>query len=445
MIAKITTGAGFRGTLDYLMNQKSEKGRGGSKAAQRESSRAASEGGPAYGRGERHRIIGSNMSGRTPRELATEFGAIRRQRPSISKPVHHVSLSAASGERLTVEQWQGIAARYVEGMGFREAPYVIVQHRDTESDHVHILTSRVDVRGLVVKDSYEKRRAEEIMRAVEREYGLTPVASSREVDRAAPKRGETEEFSRTGRLSAKMSMQGKVERALKGKPTGTEFIGRLGKTGVEVLPHIQSTGRVSGVSFRQGGELMKGSDLGRGFSWGGLQKRGLDYDAERDREAVEDAWKRANPDRIDELPTPPPAPTTNRALGTLQELGDSVGQYLMDQANPIKRIEGQVRSVERLGEGLTDGYQAARELLRPKGIEGLQQAAGIEGYRDESEAVERLNSAAGGTPPSPALKDAVGPSAADVAEAGADAPAAGQTAVVEVEEMEEVSILEFLM
>lgn len=441
MIAKITTGAGFRGTLDYLLNQKSEKGRGGRGVALPKPSRAAAEDGPAYGRGERHRVIGGNMSGRTPRELAAEFGAIRRQRPSISKPVHHVSLSAAPGERLTVGQWQKLTDAYVEKMGFRDAPYVVVQHRDTELDHVHVLTSRVDVRGEVVSEWKSKARAEAVMREIEREYGLTEVTSSREVERAAPKRGETEEFNRSGKLSAKMSMQGKVERALRGEPTATEFIGRLEKAGVRVIPHIQSTGRVSGVSFRQGRELMKGSDLGRGFSWGGLQKRGLDYDAERDREAVGDAWKRANPDRVAELPMAPTA--KGRGVATLQEIGDAVGQYLMDQANPIKRMERQVRNVERLGEGMADGYRAARELLKPKGIEEMQQAAGMEGYRDEREAVERLERAAGGVPVPPVVEDAVEPSPPDVVDA--DAPAAGEAPVVEVEEVEEASLLEFLI
>lgn len=445
MIAKITKGAGFRGALDYLMKGKSERGAGKGEGRQKLPATAPEGDAPAYERGERHRHIGGNMSGQTPKELAAEFGAIRRQRPSISKPVHHVSLSAAPGERLTVEQWRGVAEKYVEGMGFGNAPYAIFQHRDTEIDHVHILTSRVDVYGQVVSDSHDRPRAERIMREVEREYGLQPVASSREVDRAAPKRGETEEFNRTGRLSAKMSMQGKVERALKGEPTVTEFIGRLGKAGVEALPYIQSTGRVSGISFRQEGELMKGSDLGHGFSWGGLQKRGLDYDAERDREVVVDAWKSANSDRVANLPTSPSAPTTNRAPGTLQELGDSVSRYLMDQANPIKRIEAQLHSFERLGEGIADGYRAAGELLRPKGIEALQQAAGMEGYRDEREALERLTHAAGGMAPASEVDDAVGRSAVDVAEMGAGAPTAGQTPVVEVEEIEEVSFLEFLI
>jgi len=118
VIAKITTGAGFRGSLDYLMSRKADGGQGAGQGAQQKAQAAHGKlpgeeagDGPAYARGERHRVIGGNMSGQTPRELAAEFGAIRRQRASISKPVHHVSLSAAEGERLTIEQWQGVATK----------------------------------------------------------------------------------------------------------------------------------------------------------------------------------------------------------------------------------------------------------------------------------------------------------------------------------------------
>lgn len=259
------------------------------------------------------------------RLAATLNGAIRQQRPDISKPVHHASLSAAPGEKLTIEQWRGIAEKYIEGMGFGKAPYVVVQHRDTDLDHIHIVASRVDLEGKVVSEWRNKRRSEKIMREIEREYGLQQVAPSRAVQRAAPKRGEIEMFNQTGKLSSKMTMQASVERALKDSPTVTEFIERLEKVGVSVIPHLQSTGRVSGISFRQDGELMKGSNLGRGFSWAGLQKRGQDYDSERDREAIEGAWKRGNADRSDE---PAFAPESQRShlRETLQTIGEATGR-----------------------------------------------------------------------------------------------------------------------
>ncbi len=104
------------------------------------------------GKAKRHRIIGGNMTGRTARELAREFEVFQEQRPEIEKPVHHVSLSAAKGERLTIGQWNEIAEKYVRKMNFGSSPFVVVQHVDTDHDHVHVVASRIDAHGKIVSD-----------------------------------------------------------------------------------------------------------------------------------------------------------------------------------------------------------------------------------------------------------------------------------------------------
>jgi Cu2+-containing amine oxidase len=256
MIGKITGGASFGGALEYLTQPK-ERGREQKEAQEkRESLKATApetgEHAPPYAEGARHRVIGGNLSGQSREEMAQEFEAIRKQRPDIKKPVHHVSLSAGEQDRVTIRQWQEIAAKYVEGMGFKDAPYVVIQHRDGKTNHIHILTSRVDVRGKVVSEWQSKGRAEKLLREIEREYGLEQVKSSRDVERAAPKRGEIERFNRTGELSTRMSLQSHVELALRNEPTVTEFVDRLHLSGVEAIPYMQKSGRVSGISFVKG-------------------------------------------------------------------------------------------------------------------------------------------------------------------------------------------------
>jgi hypothetical protein len=46
------------------------------------------------------RIIDTNIDGRRPRELAAEFGEIRKLRPDLGKAVLHVLLAASQGVRL---------------------------------------------------------------------------------------------------------------------------------------------------------------------------------------------------------------------------------------------------------------------------------------------------------------------------------------------------------
>lgn len=407
MIGKITGGGSFGGALEYLTKPK-EKGQERTDPERlKETIPTPEERAPGYLEGERHRIIGGNMSGQTRTELTREFETISRQRPDIEKPVHHVSLSAGERDELSVAEWREIAAKYVEGMGYKDAPYVVIQHRDRPRDHVHILTSRVDVKGKVVSDWRCKQRAETVIREIEREYGLEQVKSSREVKRAAPNRGELERFNRTGELSAKMALQGHVEIALKDAPTVTEFIDRLQLSGIETIPYVQQSGKMTGITFRQGKELMKGSDLGRGFSWPALQARGVNYDPERDRPAIAAAKERAALSRT-EL-----TPTSERAfINVAKDMDRQVGEYLLSQANPVQQIEHEAQPFALANRGIADGVAALQQLvskqpelaqvrltgLEPNGwnaMERLQQAAGIEPAKDGHDALERLSNVPG--------------------------------------------------
>ena len=69
MIQKIITGRGFRGVLDYVFTESAELKHGAA------------------------RIVGSNMDGTTPRELARAFGDVRRLNRDLTRVVHHCPLS----------------------------------------------------------------------------------------------------------------------------------------------------------------------------------------------------------------------------------------------------------------------------------------------------------------------------------------------------------------
>ena len=78
-----------------------------------------------------------------------------------------------------------------------------------------------------------------------------------------------------------------IDRAADGKPGMSEFIARLEKSGIAVLPSIQSSGKLNGMSYRFEGTTFNGSAIGRAYSARGLQlKRGVDYRQERDQAAL---------------------------------------------------------------------------------------------------------------------------------------------------------------
>jgi hypothetical protein len=269
MIAKAIKGKGFRGALEYDL--KKEQGR----------------------------IIDTNMDGRGPRELAAEFGEIRKLRPNLGKAVLHVSLAASPGEHLTDAQWVKIGQYYINGMGLNQNQYVMSRHTDTEHEHIHMVVNRIQFDGKVTSDSHDYRRQEFLMRAVERDLGLRQIESSTKTERRAATKGEIEEGLRTGKPSTRQQLQQLCDVAAKDCDTFTRYAERLEAAGVDLVPVLQLDGtKMSGLSYRFDGVMMKGSDLGKRYSPAGLAKHGVSYVKDRDYEAVSRCIERSALDRV---------------------------------------------------------------------------------------------------------------------------------------------------
>lgn len=259
MIGKQTKGRGFRGALDYILNP--EKGI----------------------------LIGGNMDGKTPRELAKDFAESRSLNPDLQRPVYHVSLSISPGEYLNDFTWNEIADRYMKEMGFESSQYVVARHTDREHEHIHIIASRIGLNGKTVSDSQDFYRSEQVIRGIEKDYNLERVLSSHERDvenqKKALSAGELHKALETGTPSMKMILQKRLDEAAKYSVTMSDFVRNLERQGVQVIPNMADNGRVSGLSYRIDGKTMKGSKIGKAYSLNGLQKRGISYDLDRDRAA----------------------------------------------------------------------------------------------------------------------------------------------------------------
>ena len=280
MIAKAVKGRGFRGAIAYDLGK------------------------------DQGRILDTNMAGENVPELSAEFGAIRKLRPNLERAVLHVSLSAAPGEKLTDAQWADIGRRYLVGMEFLDNQYLVTRHTDTEHEHIHILANRITHAGEVVSDSKDYERQELVMRSIEREFDLQQLRPSIESDRRAPTRGEIEKHLRTAEASTRIQLQQLADAAAKGTTTYTEYQRRLEAAGVDLIPVLQQAGaKLSGLMYRLDDTIMKGSDLGKGYSPAGLAKRGVSYEQGRDAEAIRRSREReeargAEPGREGQSPQP---------------------------------------------------------------------------------------------------------------------------------------------
>ena len=248
MIAKAVKGKGFRGVLEYCLRQ--EKG---------------------Y-------LLESNMAGSSPRELAKEFGEIRKLRPNLNGTVSHVSIALPAGESLSDKQWKDVAQKYLAHMGFENSQFVAVRHTDRDHQHMHLVINRVTMGGNVVSDSNNYRRQEKLMRELEKEYGLQTVKSSDRAGRKTLTKGEIEKAMRTEEIPIRMKLQNAVDTALRRTSDLKEFTAFLATQDIDVRLNQTTTGQIRGISFAAKEVAMKGSDLGKAYTWSALLHRGLQYE-----------------------------------------------------------------------------------------------------------------------------------------------------------------------
>ena len=254
MKAKISKGSGFRGVVNYLLDE------------------------------ERGIIIGGNMAGTTQAALSAEFGAVRTMRPDIKKPVWHCSLSLPPGDNLSVEQWQEVAAAFLRKMAICNNQYCIVQHRDKAHQHIHILLNRVTTDGTIWYADRDVYRAIEATRLLEAEKEYLRSTSDRDnTSRNFRPTKKEEGRKRKGQNIPRQTLHDAIRKIIDDalhKLTTQEFVEKLRDKGIDARPNIASTGRVNGFSFSIGGEhKYTGSKVGA--KWAQLQKE-IDYQPNRD-------------------------------------------------------------------------------------------------------------------------------------------------------------------
>jgi hypothetical protein len=260
MIGKITKGNGFAGLCSYVLFK------------------------------DEARLIGGNMAGSSPRQLAAEFRAFSQKNQRVLKPVEHISLSPSPGDReLDDQEWQALAQELLDGLGMSRNQFVLVVHEDTEFEgkrrpHAHIIVNRVNIDGQCASDWLDFHRAEEVIRQLEQKYELTPVASSWEVQRAGDTTGQIRRQRREAELGTepqetiKRRLQNACEAAATDTPCLSQYVQRLKDAGVEPQIKQTRTGKIQGISYGLEGVAFPGHKLGRNYSWQGLQRLGISED-----------------------------------------------------------------------------------------------------------------------------------------------------------------------
>lgn len=281
MIAKISKGNGFGGLLNYNLDEK---------------------------KGE---MLDTNMkvSKDTPiSDLVKQFRAYSNLNKRCKNPVLHISISLEKKVEVSDEKFKEIGAKFLDRFEKKmnggekskdPRPFVIVRHTDTAHSHIHIITTRVDSAGKVLKDNKDYKAANEICRELEKEMGLqvvnayqlkgkksTPLA---EINMEKRRRKENSSFT-----TVRKDLIPIIDKAKNplggGKKTLFAFVASLKKDGVEVyLNTSKDHSRINGISFSlnhdKQNRVFKGSAIGKAYTWSKIQND-IIFDPKKDKELV---------------------------------------------------------------------------------------------------------------------------------------------------------------
>lgn len=248
MVGKVTSGSSFSGLADYLT-----------------------------GRPERVAWTEPRwLLGTDPKEIAREMEAAAGQSSRVEKPVYHLSISFGAGDHPTREQMREAAERVLDRLGLSEHQAFLVAHNDTDHPHVHIMVNRVHPEtGKAWQTRHDYARIEQVLRSLEKEWGLTPVPGhhAREKGAPAPDRtatrqtGEIRQMRRTGEAPFPDVVRARVGKDIAQAKSWAELMGALRQHGLRV----EARGR--GAVITDGRHYAKASSVDREASLPRLERR----------------------------------------------------------------------------------------------------------------------------------------------------------------------------
>ncbi|WP_158453725.1 relaxase/mobilization nuclease domain-containing protein [Pontibacter korlensis] len=198
--------------------------------------------------------------------MIRDFALIGKLNPDLKIKAGHISLSwnRQDREKLSPEVMVARAREYMEKMGIRDTQYLVVAHRDTPHPHLHIVYNRVSYKGQRIEDHFQLSRSRQVLRDMRDRYGYHMPTGKQAVNRKRLNSFETERFA----------LYDAIEPALREAKSWEELRKRLQRRGITLrFKQEGDTGKVLGVSFKQGTYSFKGSRIDPALSYGKISQR----------------------------------------------------------------------------------------------------------------------------------------------------------------------------
>lgn len=236
MIGKIMIGSSFGGAVRYVMQKEQAI--------------------VLHGEGVRTQDVKSAIH---------DFNAQRQMNPELGKAVGHLVLSWSAFDKHKLSQKIMVerAAEYMAKMKIQNTQYFVVEHRDTNQPHIHIIYNRVDNAGKSISDRFQKRMNQKVCKEITLEYGYYMGKGKTLVNRARLK----------GIDKTRYELADQIKMASRTAVNWKQLEGALSSRGFGIIYKYKSgTNQIQGISFEKDGTVLKGSKVDRSMSFPALDR-----------------------------------------------------------------------------------------------------------------------------------------------------------------------------
>lgn len=247
MIGKISSGGSFGGCMSYISREKQDK-----LPKDKQVWRVLGSDGVRLDIGE------DNWR----KSVVQDMERPMLSRSEIKEPCGHISLgfSPKDSDRLTDDYMLKIAEEYMEKMGITDTPYIIVRHTDKPHPHCHIMFSRVDYGGKIIKSATNRYRNKAVCLDLTRHHNLTMGTDSLSLDPEKLRGSERSKVEIRQIANEVLSNSAVLNVAA--------FIARMKDRGVkvEVLRDKTPEQKIKTLIYRKGNHSFVASKIGKRFT-----------------------------------------------------------------------------------------------------------------------------------------------------------------------------------
>lgn len=206
-------------------------------------------------------VYRNHLTGENPKEITQEFKIIQTQNHQCKKNTLSFVLSPTieDGQVLNYGRLREITKLFIREMKLQERQAIAFVHRDKDHQHIHLYVNRIGFDGKAYKDNYIGKRSQVAAEKVAKELALTTVSEA-----VQEKLQSIQEL----RANIKAIHERVISEA---KPKDfDEYIKYMKHMDVQVVPSINKSNQLQGFRFKYKGHDLKGSEIHRSMSIGGI-------------------------------------------------------------------------------------------------------------------------------------------------------------------------------